>query len=432
MTTGPAAGDFRPPGSRGGSVNVRSVLTITFLILAVLCLPGCWDYRELDETAWVTAVGVDRGRENLLTVTLQIAVARNIAGVGDGASGGAKQTMLVTSMEAPSLISALEFAHAWIDRRVDLSHTKVIVIGRELAETDFVTNVRPLVRFSQFRPTIRVLVANGRAEAVLREAAPVLEASPGKFWELQTGGWDVTEFIPRVDFHVVHRDIISPGSAGVVGLVAVQRREEGPPDPSKKAKGVHMAGTIPRRGGPGIEMMGAAVIRGGRMVGVLNGDETGIKKMVRGTFREMIKTIRDPQHPGRFFVVRVFPQEPPAVNVRIGADGMPRVAVLIPLEGDVLAIQSGERYERPERVRQVERAVEESCMTDARAALDKAQNEFGVDFFALGYHAKQHFPTWQAWEAYAWDEKFPDAEVSIDFDFRVRRFGITRETPPQR
>ncbi|WP_083756666.1 Ger(x)C family spore germination protein [Candidatus Desulforudis audaxviator] len=403
------------------------------LILAVLCLPGCWDYRELDETTWVTAVGVDRGRENTLTVTLQIAVAANIAGGGDGRGGaGAGETVLVTSMEAPSLLSALEFAHAWIDRHVDLSHTKVIIVGRELAETDFAATVAPLVRFPQFRPTIRVLVANGRAEAVLREAAPVLEASPGKFWELQVGGWDVTEFIPRADFHQIYIDMSSPGAAGLVGLVAVRRREEGPADPSHKAKGSHMAGTIPRRGGPGIEMMGAAVIHGGRMVGVLNGDETGIGKMVRGTFREMIKTVRDPLHPGRFIVVRVFPREPPAVQVRIGDDGTPRVSVRVPLEGDILAIQSGEHYERPERTRQVEQAVKESLMTDARATLDKAQNEFGADFFALGYHAKRLFPTWQAWEAFAWDEKFPDAEISIDFDFRVRRIGLLRETVPWR
>lgn len=407
---------------------MRRVLTSFVLILMILCLPGCWDYRELDETAWVTAIGLDRGRENVLTVTLQIAVARNIAPAPGGGGGGGSEGLVVTSMEAPSLLSALEFTHAWIDRRVDLSHTKVFIVGRELAESDFTAFIMPLARFPEFRPTVGVLVANGRAENVLREADPVLELSPGKLWDQMTGAWAATEFIPRSDFRRVYIDTGSPGAAGLAALIGVEREKEGPPDPSHKAKGVHMAGTIPRRGGQKIEVMGAAVIEGDRMVGVLNGDETGVAKMVRGTFREMIKTVPDPRHPGRFLTVRVYPREPPAVDVRIGADGMPRVAVLIPLEGSILGIQSGEHYERPERVHQVERAVEKSLMTDARAALDKAQHEFGADFFALGYHAKQRFPTWQAWEEFAWDEKFPDAEISFDFDFKVRRIGILRET----
>jgi spore germination protein KC len=335
-------------------------------------------------------------------------------------------------MDVPSLLAATELTHAWVNRRIDLSHTKVVIFGRELAETDFSRHLAPLVRFREFRPTTQVLVANGRAEEVLRAAEPVLETNPGKYWELHTGAWDTTGFIPRNGFLNVNIDNKSPGAAAGVILVGVRRDEGGPPDPTPKSQGSYKAGTIPRRGGPQVDIMGAAVIRNGRMVGVLNGDETAIMKMVRGTFRETIKVVPDPLHPGQFIIVQIFPRQQPEVDVRIGEDGLPRVTARVLLEGNIIFIQSGEHYERPERLRQVERAVEENLRKDARAALDKAQNEFGADFFALGYHAKRLFPTWQAWEDFAWDEKFPEAAVSIDFDFQVRQIGLLRETVPGR
>lgn len=405
------------------------VVTLVVVVLAVLLPAGCWDYQEPDETAWVTAVGVDRGRENLLTVTLQIAVAAQVAG---GMGGGPGESAVVVSMEAPSILSAIELTHAWINRRVDLSHARVVVFGRELAEAAFDRYLMPLTRYRDFRPSTKVLVANGRAETLLRQGEPVLEVSTALYWTLQTGAWNLTEFIPRDGFGPIVVDGKSPGAAAVPILVGLEREDEGPPDPTHKPKGTHMAGTIPRRGGTKIDMMGAAVISGGRMVGVLNGDETGIVKMTRGDFRRTTKTVEDPLHPGQFIVVDVVPREPLRVDVRIDDGGIPRAVVRIMLEGDVFSIQSGEHYERPEKVRLVERAVEESFRSDARAALDKAQNEFGADVFAIGFHAKRLFPTWPAWEAFEWDEKFPDAEISIDFDFQVRRIGLMRETVPFR
>jgi spore germination protein KC len=411
---------------------VRPVIKVAVIVLALLFLAGCWDYQEPDQTAWVTAIGVDRGRENLVTVTLQVAVAAQVAGGEAGAAGSPGETTVVVSMEAPSIPSAVELAHAWVSRRVDLSHARVVIFGRELAETDFERFLMLLTRDRFFRPSTKVLVANGRAETLLRQGDPVLEISPALYWTQQTGAWDVAEFIPRDGFGPIIVDTKSPGAAALAILAGPEREEDSPPDPAYKPEGSHVGGTVPRRGGAKIDIMGGAVISGGRVVGVLNGDETGIVKMVRGDFRQTTKTVEDPLHPGYFIVVEVVLREPPRVDVRIDDDGTPRAAVRIMLEGDIHSIQSGEHYERPERVPIVERAVEESFRSDARAALDKAQHEFGADVFGIGYHAKRLFPTWPAWEEFAWDEKFPDAEISIDFDFRVRRIGLMRETVPLR
>jgi spore germination protein KC len=413
----------------GKGETVVRALKLGIVLLATLLLTGCWSYRDPDEVAWVVALGLDRGRENVLTVTLQIALAVKIAG-GEPAAGGGGGSVLVVSMEAPSLMAALEMPHAWIDRKIDFSHTMVVIFGRELAETDFDTHLAPLVRFQEFRPGTHVLVANGRAEDLLRKADPVLEISPAKYWQLQTTAWTDTKFIPRSDLRTINMNSKSPGVAAVTTLVGSQREEEGPFDPTYKSKGVYMAGTIPRQGGPKTDMMGGAVIKDGRMVGVLNGDEVGIMKMVQGTFLPSIETVPDPLHPDEFIVLRVLPRRPPQVDIRIGEDGMPRVVVRVLLEGDIISIQSGEHYERPEKLRSVERAVEESIRRGARATLAKAQDEFGTDFFYLGYRAKRLFPTWQAWEEFGWDEKFPDAEISIDIDFMVRRTGLMLETVP--
>lgn len=404
------------------------------ILVATLFLAGCWSYREPDDTAWVMAVGLDRGRENDLTVSLQIAVPANISGgEAGGGGGGMKDAVEVISVEVATLQEGLELSRAWVDRRVDLSHTKFVVFGRALAEEDVGSFLGVLTRFREFRPTVKVAVANGRAEDLLRAAKPLLESSPAKYWELLAEGWAASEFIPLDGLRRLNIDAKSPGGAPGAILVAVAReKKNGTPDGGVKEEDLLIAGTIPRRGGPEVDIMGYAIFDKGRMIGVLNAGESTIRKAIRGTFRSSLRSVDDPLNPDKLIVLQVVPREPPQVDIRIGEDGLPRVAVMIPLEGDIQSIESGENYERPERLALVEQAVEEAFQRDARAALDKAQSEFGVDIFSLGFRAKRLFPTWQAWDDFNWDEKFPEAEISIEIDFKVRRVGLIRETVPLR
>lgn len=65
-------------------LNVKLAMVLRKALVLVLCtmvlsLTGCYDYSEPDEKAWVLAIGVDKGRENKLTVTSVVAVAVRVA-----------------------------------------------------------------------------------------------------------------------------------------------------------------------------------------------------------------------------------------------------------------------------------------------------------------------------------------------------------------
>lgn len=404
------------------------------LILAFLfSASGCYDYQEPEEVALVLAVGLDRGRQNVLTMTVVVAVPKDITGGGGGGpgpgggKGGAKfQTI---SMEVPTLLSGLELLNAVVDRRADLSHTKWIVFSRELAEQDIGRYLAPMARFRQFRRTTTIVISQVRAEDLLSKGVPVLEDNVGKYYDLLWRGWRYTEFIPLDTFHLSYIRAKSPGTAPLAVLASTERKESVYPDNSPKPKGFYEAGRLPRKGGGGIEIMGAAVFNGGRMVGTLNGDETGMAKMLGGTFRRSIMSIPDPRYPDRYVVVEVKLRRQPHVNVKISEDGLPVVNVEAHMEGDIISIQSMEEYERVEYIPIIERAVEDRLRKDMNRTVAKSL-EWGVDFMGFGLHAKKLFRTWQDWEAYRWNEKYSRASISVNIDYRIRRIGLLHESMP--
>jgi len=407
---------------------------IMLVLLLLLSLPGCYNYNEPDEIAWVLALGLDRGRENILTVTAVIAVPKDIAGAGGGeaASGGGSQGGFFTvSLEAPTLLSSLELLNAVVDRRVNLSHTTWFIFSRELAEQGINRYFAPIARFYQFRRTSHVVTCEGRADEFLTRGRPVMESNVSKYYELLQLGWKYTEFIPRDNFHTFYYEAHSIGVAPVTFLAALEKDERVFPDNSPKPKGEYEAGRLPRRGGGKIELMGAAVYKKGVMVGTLDADELGIRKMFNNTFKRTIMDVPDPNHPGKFIIMEVNPRTGPDIDISIDENGYPVIKVHLRLEGEVISIQSGTHYETPENIGIIEAAVEKKVMKDIAVTINKSK-ELEADFFGFGLQAKKLFPTWPRWEAYRWDEKYPQADIEVTVDYRVRRTGLLHEMAPIR
>lgn len=410
-------------------INKRWVLALLGVLLLLLA-GGCWDYREPDEVAWVMAVGLDKGRENLLRVTFQVAIPKDISGGGEEGGGGGGQGYFVTSMEAPSFLAAIEMMNAFVDRQGDLTHAQVVIFSRELAERDISRYFMSLNRFFQFRPSTRVMVCQDTAEETLRQAMPVLENSPGKYWELITAGWKYTEFIPRDGFRFIDANLRTPGAAAVVPLIGLEREKPGPPDPTFKPKGEQIAGSLARKGGVKIEFFGAALFSEGRMVGTLNGDQTGVLKFVRGTAERTIKHVLDPHEPGHLIILRVTPRgNRPHIDIDLRGDGPPRVRAVIPVEANIMSIYGRTEWDRPERIPELEKMANRALNEDALVAVQRLQ-EMGADGFGFGWQAKRHFLTWEDWENYRWDDKFPQADIEVVFDLQIRQAGLVHETHP--
>ena len=99
---------------------------------------GCWGRTEVDDLALVMAIGLDKGEDNTVYVTLQIAVPRAVAsggaeGGGPSAGGGGAGASLITTMRGRSILGLVDMANTYIDRRLSFLHSKVLIVVEYLA-----------------------------------------------------------------------------------------------------------------------------------------------------------------------------------------------------------------------------------------------------------------------------------------------------------
>lgn len=406
---------------------------VTVLLIAAL-LTGCWDRSELEENAFVLMLGVDRGENSHYSVTMAMALPEPLV----GEDGGNGSPLLLTTIEAPTLVGAMGLLDGLYNRRVSLLHTTVILLSEELARESGLHTMDELSRFRQSRQTIYYLVTKGSAADFLRAMEPGMERNPQRYLEQIAHNARFTGLIPRESqIHTYLTEVNTGYRQPIVYYAAlVESAQEGGTagesagDGQQRGRGESgfESGQLPRQGGPNIEMIGAAAFRGERMVGVLTGDEVRLLLMMRDQFVRGLFTVPDPRAPDQFVSLDLRRGRPYRVQVDLSGD-RPRVNGLITLEGDLLGIQSHVDYTEPELELELQEAISKHFQEHIVTLMDKTQ-EWGADVAGIGAHAVRQFPTVADWEAYAWAQRYEQAAIDIEVRVTLRRYGTTL-SPPQ-
>jgi len=409
-------------------------------------LPGCYDRQEVDDFAYVIAIGLDKGKINILRLTLQLAkptvIGSGGGGEGGGGGGGSDGSEATTTIvvETPSIFSGLNMANNSLSKKLNLAHAKVMVFSKELAQEGIERYINAIPRTREIRPNISIAVSTSSAEDYIKAVQPHLEINPAKYYEMNYQTFKYTGLSINNDFHNFYSQMKSTYQSATAVLAGVNKfnsaedfslqsstyDEKGRPYP---LEGDFKAGDMPRESKLKAEIMGLAVFNGSRMVGELDGHETTMHLMVTGEYGHGFITIPDPIRKDYTVVLEVKRSRNPVCSVDISGE-RPRISVKVILEADIQTIQSGIEYEKPENMKILEKAYEDFLRESIIKYLKRTTEEFKSDICGFGKIAKAKFLTWDEWERYDWLNRYKDAEFNVEVDFKIRRTGLIVSTVP--
>ncbi|MGG4440972.1 Ger(x)C family spore germination protein [Brevibacillus fortis] len=151
---------------------MRRRLGVLFGVLFVLLLfglSGC-GFKDIDKRFFVVAIGIDQGKEKQYKVSLKLAIPTHRIEPGHAA-------FQIISQEADTISQALELLNSNVDKELDLGHSKIFIIGRNLANDEILTTTDWIFRGSDVQRIEYMALANPSAEEIL-EASPRSERVP--------------------------------------------------------------------------------------------------------------------------------------------------------------------------------------------------------------------------------------------------------------
>jgi len=415
---------------------------ISFITVCCILIPllSACDAREVDDMAFVLAIGIDKGVTDKWRITVQFPTMQGQTGGGGSmAAGGGQgpQGYSTVTVDSPSFYIGMDMLDTLVPRRISFEHTEYIVMSEELARSGLAGEyLGPIVRFREIRRNTHLLVSRCTAMEFLKANQPLMGTTLSKMMKDMIKESTDTGFIPYVTLNDFYESTKSTYSQPITILASVNNGENLKEKDGNKtdglnaeeAEGNYYAGDIPKRGGAKLELFGAAVFDGDTMVGELTGEETRLTLMVRGEFRRGRMAVQDPKSPGFVVSLDVRQIGKPEVKVRF-EDGNPIIDVRLNLAGDILAVQSRINYESRELKPVIEKKFENYIKTSLDKLMDKCK-AMKADVFKFGYKASWRFPTIQEWEDYNWIARFDKAQVNTEVKFVIRRSGTMMRSSP--
>lgn len=409
---------------------------VSLMILAAVFTAGCFGGQETDDIAYVLVMGLDKSKqEGKLDVTYQMAIPRALT--GEGASG---EPALSITLTAESTSEARDLFNSVVARTLNLSHTKVLIIGESLARQGLGEVLGVFMRFREFRGGMKIIIVNDdTAQNFISKNKPKMELVVSRYYETILLSADQSSYFPSVNLHDFYSRMKSGSAAPIAVLAGISGKdsEQASSIPKKPSDSVddYLAGQIPRgeeetdKEKPNLaEFLGTAVFREDKLVGKLTNQETRMMAILRNNLQNPFFTIDDPLVAGKHIVLNLRLGR----NTKLDADiqnDQAKLTAEIFLEGEISALTSGVSYERKDYRKLLEEHISQTIKQDILTMLHKTQG-MRADVVGFGYPARKNFRTYNEFMQIDWADLYSKADIDVTVKTRIRRTGLMWKTSP--
>ncbi len=371
--------------------KIKQLLLLSFMILPVFLLSGCWDVEGLENRELYTAIAIDGAEdaalEDRLRVTVQIPLIKNILPPAAGAGESQGPKFYTISVNAKSVGEALNMINDQVSGVLDNGHVKLVLLQEDYArggvaqELDFVTRIPQLPKHAN------LLITRQTGEYILNQTSP-------------------KDLLPSLDIYQQLQLKNSGRSLAVAAWEFVKKLDEPGQDP-------YIPVLEYNEDNKTFELNGLAAFRHDKLAGILDTNQTRVISML--DHRRNDSGLEIPLPGGREAVFRVV-----KASSRIIPQNRQGSNFLITLK--VHASISEFNFARPkltkkemERLQeQAARFVKEEC----QQVLSSIQ-ALHADVLLLGLscHAKYG----KDFSYVDWREKYGRADIDLEVDFTIDR-----------
>ncbi|MET4560367.1 spore germination protein [Lysinibacillus parviboronicapiens] len=390
--------------------NIRLLLGL-LLFLMILPLTGCWSSKEIEDLGLIVGTALDiendgdsweeqdgeYSNRDLITITNQFVTSETI---GTGAKEGSTQQKAYKNVSetGDAILPTLRNMILKIDKRAFAEHSKVLVIGEDLAST---VNMQQLLDFFlrelEIRPSSTILIAKNRASDTL-ESKETVEIPAIQLVEIIKGYERTTKILPPMTFAKLDGKLHS-GSSFLLQNVVSEKGE--------------------------VKFAGAAVIEGKtkKLIGVLNNKELeGITWITGKGKGGLVKSLdEETDQPIIYEVLSMKSKIIPHV------DGN-NISFDVNIESEGRIAEHWVLSEKPfnnEFLKRAEKVSEKEVEHLVKNTLDKIQKEYQVDVSGFGNRLRIEYP--KVWKRVKkdWDQIFSEVPIKCKVKLTIKDYGTS-------
>ena len=365
---------------------MRRLKLLAILLLSAL-LPACAVSGEVENQAYALVLGVEEPAGGGISLTIRI--PRIGASGGDEGKSGT-EPYLVISAEGENYPQALEHLQWAVARELNLSHLKLVVVSRELAESEaFPALIRAIAETRHLYTTAGFVVCEGSAGDFVRQQETILGTRLSSEITAMFRHYARHGYIARATLADLYYATLS-GLSDPTGIWGALDGDEAPAAALIEDHSDNMKARTQTASAR--QYLGAAVFRDGRMAARLDARDTLYLNLLTARIDSFSYAFG-----GRDYTLSCVRR--PRRRVRL-TDGEPS------LEAELWLTCEDDAY----------REELDALSADVARTLEdmiRRCQAMNIEPFGFADCAAAHFLTNEQWRRFNWRRRYPDAPVQV-------------------
>lgn len=421
-------------------VNIfKSIIIIAIVISLVFSFENYSNSsQDLDDLSYVMAIGIEKGETSKYKISLQLTTMESSAtdaaikssedstgseGSSSNGNSNASSTFIIHTSETDSIDSAINITNAYVNKAINLSHCKILVISEEVAKNGLDDLVNSIINKVEIRPDCNIIISQTPDNEFDDNTAPKLSTVLEKYYDIASNidnGQGYSKSVKLSDFYFALNDSFTEPCA-TLGLISNTNSNTNTSNTKEKSNiDVQSRSLTSNPDNSAVELLGLAVFNKSNLIGTLSANQVLAHQMIRNDLKYCTLNMPSPFNSDDTLDLYVSPLKRSKINVNI-TKGSPFVEIDLYLTISILSFNSKTISTITEdNINIIRNYASEYIQNMVYDYLNKTAKEFNSDVAGIGKYASKNFKTIQDFENYNWLANYSNSTFKVNVDASVK------------
>lgn len=390
---------------------LKKILIIIIIIIFISSFSASYNSLNIDNSAFVIALGIDKSDSNKLKVTFEF-LAPSSSG-----EGSVETTPVLNSVDCSSITNGINLMNAYLGRKVNLSHCKLIIFSEELAQEGISDEVYSLINEVQVRPSANIVVSKCNTKYYIENSVPSLENLIPKYYDIFPNTSEYTGYTCNATIGDFFNSLVCNYCSPYAILGGINTSDNNSSQSQSQSQSSDesniKSNESPITGKRLSQNIGLAVFKNAKLAGELNAIETICFLTLKEKVDNFLVSIPDPQESNSKIDIYLTPNTTHNIDIDF-VNGAPYVKIKLDFSGKIYSMSRDSQYLNTDVLNSISTSCNNYFKKQFSDYLYKTSTVFESDINGLGSNALSKFATTTEFDNYNWLENYKNSTFDVE------------------
>ncbi len=385
---------------------MKNKLFIIIALLFLLC--GCGNYRELNNMAIVTGIGIDKIKDNY---ELSVLIANSPKTQTSNKEGEAQTT--VYSAKGKTIAKAAEHLAYKSPKTLYLGHINVVIISKNIGNEGFLNSADYLLRHYESRKRFFLMqTKDDKPKDILKIVSP-LESFPSQnIATLLKSNKESQSIVDTVDYSTFINRILEKGFDPILPVITISGNKK------KGETSKNIESTEPKAY---LKLNEIAIYKKDKLKGFEKFKNSKSISIINNNVNELKTTFKYKNND-----IGVTANK---IKTKIKIKNENNIKINITGQSYITEINTKENIQNPKTIKNIEQSLNKTIKKEIKKTIKKMQEKYHCDVFGFGNKIYKNYP--QKWKKLEknWNKiYFPNLNIKINVNIIINSTGSLDKT----